>query len=56
MPLIMLACARGLLTMVARHVAAVLAFMVVHFTFATTMLVAATGRDHRFVLLGVQLG
>lgn len=42
--------------MVVRHVVAVLAFMVVHFTFATTMLVAATGRDHCLVLLGVQLG
>ena len=56
MPLIMLACARGPLTLVTRHVVAMLAFMVMHFTFATTMLVAATGRDHRLVLLGVQLG
>ena len=47
---------RSRLRVVTRHVVAMLAFMVMHFTFATPMLVAATGRDHRLVLLGVQLG
>lgn len=56
LPLVMVATSRGCLFVATWHVVAVLAFMIVHFAFATPMLVTAADRDHRVVLLSVHSG